>query len=366
MCHRLSSQFRAARNPANNQAVQRLLLRAAYVQNSDALSFRSLLEAANTLAILPCAGYQAPELRHGKRKHCQPTCSVLQPAVLRGVGSGVCRIVGEAMLTQQSSADPAQPSAHTPSSTPVHTLPPVAYRGVGAKSISYDEATWIHQRIAHHLRVAFDGKALVSIIGPLRRGAPYVSTVELLVTHTSLERDQGERGGLRDFVDKASRALDAQSGVPQTTTNGRMDFSALTEDAPPAIRGAQVVSTIRWGEEVSEAHGRLPQVVAATAGGVLVRRVRIRWTTYDRYVPQLFLLTGPELYVAGVLQHAAQSRGLDLSLQGIRKHPTAHGRKDDPVTTQESPRSHPWLQLPSELSLFAEVRLPYLHPFNRA
>jgi hypothetical protein len=382
---RMKNKFLAAKHPANNQAVQRILLRAAYLQHDDWFSFRSMLAAANTLAHLPIPATHMPLRVTPRSRRCsERATTVLQPRALPGVGAGVCRIVGEATLI------PMSPESNPSSVSTTRTIRQ-HHVGSGSRTLTYDDVDAVFQQVYSVLLTTFSGKVQASIIGAHRRGAPYSTVVDVLATHAEVQRDQ-DGSGLVALAEKANRALEANCSVKP-----RLDFTAVSPQALPNVQGSHVTTVMRWkasnmkmtdvasqaldnnmseatysvvdidGTHPNGAHeapsSSTPTTEPSLVSGMSIpnSRVRIRWTTADRYVPQLLFLTGPEEYVSGVLEHAAKTRGLDISMQGIRpldNHPLH-------VSYCVPKLSTTWHHIPSELSLFAELRLPYVHPFNR-
>jgi hypothetical protein len=263
--------------------------------------------------------------------------------------------------------------------------------GSGSRTLTYDDVDCVFQQVYSVLLTGFSGKVQASLIGSHRRGAPYSTVVDVLATHADVQRDQ-DGSGLVALAEKANRALEANCSVKP-----RLDCTAVSPQALPNVHGSHVTAVMRWkastmrmthiaaqelNNDMSEAIDSVVDVDGTdpngarsssttpttnsseswVSGGMSIpnSRVRIRWTTADRYVPQLLFLTGPEEYVSGVLEHAAKTRGLDISLQGIRSSDIHHN-----VPCGLPKLSTTWHHIPSELSLFAELRLPYVHPFNR-
>ncbi|CUG91410.1 GPI-anchored surface protein, putative, partial [Bodo saltans] len=269
---------------------------------------------------------------------------------LPGVGHGVCRIVGEATAaTQQrphvpTTSDitgdkcetsgphhngeaPPPPAAQLPKRSSLQSL------GAGSRALTYDDVENVCRQVHSTLLTAFSGKVQVAVIGPHRRGAPYSGVVDLLAMHADVLRDY-TGDGLLALVEKTNRVLE-----PHCAANPKVDRTSLAVDAPLTLAGSHVTAAMYWqstaalttgprargtfAEAPVDHHHRtdndadisdslsssaaadsLPtsqdhasttteeSTTAETTTIITPRcKVRIRWTTADRFVPQLFLLT---------------------------------------------------------------------------
>lgn len=339
--------YQAARHPHNHNVVQRILARAAR-SSADPASFQTMLNAAEKIAHM--SQPLLPPRTEATTQSVTPS-QVIQRGNCRGIGPGTCRVAQEATLSGV----------------------PRATRG----SFSYDMICCFEDAVRNTLQEAFGSSVIqVAAVGPHRRGAPFSTSVALLICHNGITSQSvhllnGSVGAaevpltpseaLEHFAGRAMQRLEGASIIK----SHKLSIAARQRVCNDAAHSVGI-TVVRVSSTFHSPHPSPSRSPAASSTDsiecydTIFRTVRLHFVHADAFVPQLLLRTGPADFISSFLVDASRNGNLFISLEGAFS--MGCGVKSSSAAPNDQRIR---LNLPSEYELFARAKRPYFHPFKR-
>ena len=222
------------------------------------------------------------------------------------------------------------------------------YREDADQRIPFDEIE-THLRYVTRVAAEVDARLAVAVCGSHRRRQATSGDIDVLLTHPGSHSTTNS--GYR-YLGLLAAALRGKGYVLDVLAEGDSKFMGYARLLPDANDDGEVAGGGRAGSR-RRGGAAAPQAVDADAADAdkpkhLVRRLDMRWVTFDQFPAALLYFTGSDIFNVR-MREAAIKQGYKLNEYGLTEAKTGQ-----------------FVACPTERSLFDALKMAYVEPHERS